>query len=184
MTPKTKRRLIRLAVALASVIALWFLAIRPGFRNVYQKERDYKAGSYISSAEKQEIREETMGMDEEGIRQYSLMFTDNKCRYSYPKQDYPTGKVNCTGYAKIYADVYNTAINATGLSYKARPVAGDVEWYGISICKILVSIVPTKLTGWVGDHDFVWIDNPNGNKHHQLDPCFHDLLGTELHSWK
>ena len=181
MKQRTKRRLFRSVSIVAGIATLWFLAILPGFRNVYQKERDYSYGSYISKSERQTIKEETAGMNEDGIRRYALSFIDRKCRYSYPKQDYATGRVNCTGYAKIYADVYNTAMRSAGLGYKARPVAGDVKWYGISVCKLLVTIVPTRLTGWVGDHDFVMIFNPKGEKHIQLDPCFHDLIGSDLH---
>ena len=184
MKYKTRRRLIRISVIVTVIAALWFLVIRPGFYNVYRQGRDYSYGLYISKPERQTIKEETAGMNEEGIRKYALSFTDRKCCYSYPKQDYATGRVNCTGYAKIYADVYNTAMQSSGLGYKARPVAGDVNWHGISVCKILVTIVPARLTGWVGDHDFVMIVNPKGEKHMQLDPCFHDLIGSDLHRHK
>lgn len=180
MQVKTRQQLIRWVIIIIALIALWHLVILPGFNNVYQTERIYNQGTYISQSEKKKIQMKTKDMDEVEIRAYSLRFTDKKCRYSFASQNYRTGQLKCTGYAKIYADVYNTAMQSARLGYRAKPVSGDISWYGISCCRLLTKVLPAKYDGWLLDHDFVWINKLNGNKHIQLDPCFHDLLGIDM----
>ena len=88
-------------------------------------------------------------------------------------------KANCVGYAQYTAALLNSAFKYKNLSSTARPVVGQVYWYGINTHPFAMEILPANLKYFFRDHDFVEIRKENGDIIF-IDSSLSDLLGKSF----
>ena len=139
------------------------------------KTGDRSTVNYPLSKElKKRIVNETHGMDEIDIVNYSLKLTDELLDFN-ETNSIKDGKANCVGYALLCASIANYGIKVNKLEGSCRPVVGYVTFGGMNLCNILKVIAPQKYKAFVKDHDFVEYDMKN--KTIYFDPTLYDLLG-------
>lgn len=136
------------------------------------KTADRGGNVYPLSADlKEQIAKETKGFTEKEIITYSTKLTARMLRFT-KTNDIEAGKANCVGYAKLCAAICQHGFNANKIKGRAKPVVGDVRKFGVSICKMLKSIVSSSWEGFVKDHDFVEVQLPNKTVY--FDACLYD----------
>ena len=123
---------------------------------------------------KERIANETKGMDEMDIVNYSLRLTGKLLDFS-EKNNLQGGKANCVGYAQLCASITNYGLKTNKREGFCKPVVGYITWAGMNLCTILKAIAPQKYKAFVKDHDFVEYDMKN--KTIFFDPTLYDLLG-------
>ena len=131
-------------------------------------------GGYVhplSADMKEQIANDTKGFTEEEIITYSTKQTAKMLRFT-KTNDIEAGKANCVGYAKLCAAICQQGFIANNIKGRAMPVVGDVRRFGVSICKILKSIVSSSWEGFVKDHDFVEVQLPDRTVY--FDACLYD----------
>lgn len=108
----------------------------------------------------------------------SLDITCAQLEFAY-RNDIKNGKANCDGYAMKCASLFNYIRKANGLSdkYFAKPVVGQVYWFGINMNKLLMRILPAKYTGFVKNHSFVEFQGPSDYVY--ADPSLYDVFGNK-----
>lgn len=91
------------------------------------------------------------------------------------KNDITNGKANCVGYAQLSSAIINYAFKLNDMSYKARPVVGQVYCFGINLTALSQKILPAKHRPFFKDHDFVEVDL--GHNAIYVDCSLQDLIG-------
>ena len=122
---------------------------------------------------RQRIANETQGLDEAGMVQYSLRLTDELLDFS-EVNNINNGKANCVGYALLCSSICNYGLSVNQLEGRCKPVVGYVTCGGINMCSALKWIVSKKYTSFVKDHDFVEYDLKSMVIY--FDPTLHDLI--------
>jgi len=96
---------------------------------------------------KERIVNETKGMDEMDIVNYSLRLTGKLLDFS-EKNNLQGGKANCVGYAQLCASITNYGLKTNKREGFCKPVVGYVTWGGMNLCTVLKKLFPqsTKLS--------------------------------------
>lgn len=159
-------------MSLGAVIFLPIVIVHYGFS--LSKDHDRSIETYkLSKSIKEKIRNDTDGMDYKEIIQYSMERTKEQLAFA-KNNDIPRGKANCIGYAQMGASICNYAMASNGMGYRAKPVVGYVNLFGINLCAIATKIAPIGLANFVKDHDFVEISVEG--KTIYFGPCLYDFL--------
>lgn len=95
------------------------------------------------------------------------------------KNNLKAREANCVGYAQYTATVLNAAFKHKGLSSRARPVVGQVHFYGINLHLFAIAILPSNLKSFFKDHDFGEISKENGDTVY-IDTSLQDLIGKSF----
>ncbi|MBR6283143.1 MAG: hypothetical protein IKR25_02470 [Muribaculaceae bacterium] len=123
------------------------------------------------------VTDETIGMNEEQIIDYSLSLTAQKLEFSI-KNNIANGEANCVGYAQLCAAICNEALRNNGYKNRAKCVVGYVKCCGVNLCNVAKCLGSNpKYKAFVKDHDFVEL-TVNG-KTYYFDPSFYDVLGSK-----
>ena len=148
---------IKWVIGLVVAVILLIVLVMYGFS--LSKIADRKSASYPLSAEmKERIKKETVGKEEKELIKYTLNLTAETLQFA-TKNNIEGGSANCVGYAQLGASICNYAFTANGRSSKAKAVVGDVRFWGISVCKVLMVLMPNeRWRNFVKDHDFVEIE--------------------------
>ena len=161
-----RKKLLKYAFTTVLIIAL--LQFLFSFKLVKIADR---GGYTLPHDMKEQIVNDTEGFTEEEIITYSTKRTAKLLSFT-TYNDIKAGKANCVGYAKLCAAICQEGFNANNIKGNAKPVVGDVRRFGVSICDVLKSIVPSSWKGFVKDHDFVEVQLPD--KTVFFDACFYD----------
>lgn len=96
---------------------------------------------------KERIVNETKGMDEMDIVNYSLRLTGKLLDFS-EKNNLQGGKANCVGYAQLCASITNYGLKTNKREGFCKPVVGYVTRGGMNLCTVLKKLFPqsTKLS--------------------------------------
>lgn len=160
---------------LALIIIVWVCI--PSFSLVKIKDRpnDY----VLPQSFKERIANETKGLSEEEIKNYSFQFTADLLTFA-ERNNIAKGEANCVGYAKLCASVYNYAVRQNHIpnAGHAKPVVGYVHWGKMDLHAFLTKIAATKYTNFVKDHDFVQFSY--GNHDVYEDPTTYDVIGNKF----
>lgn len=160
-------------VSLLACIFLWnclttFMLVKTADRNSTE--------CLLTRQQKERIANETKGMDDEEIIDYSLALTSELLCFS-AKNDIINGKANCVGYALLCSSITNYGLKTNGLRGNCKPVVGYIEWWGLNLCKIFNTIAPKNYKSFVKDHDFV--EYRLNDSAFFYDPLLYDCLGTK-----
>ena len=166
---KTVATLLAIGLALAILIRFAPLSL--------VKARDREISYTLPISLSNQVSNESIHMDIEQIIDYSLSLTASQLRFA-TRNDIPSGKANCIGYAQLCAAICNRAMAENRIEGKARPVVGYIESNGINWCKVLKAIAPkASYKNFVKDHDFVELTA--GSRKYYFDPSIYDVLGKK-----
>lgn len=158
------KKVIALCIVLISALALSAQSV--SFQKIADRPQTV---SILTNFQKQRIREETKGMTEKQIMDYSLKTTSKMLSFS-KKNNISKGKANCIGYAKLCSDICNYAFYENQIKASAKPVVGYIKILGFNVHPVVQKLTPESMKNFVKDHDFVEI-TPN---HTFIDPSLYD----------
>lgn len=163
-----KKRISKKVIVLCIVLisALTLSAQSVSFQKIADRPQTV---SILTNSQKQQINEETKGMTEKQIVNYSLKTTAQMLSFS-KKNNILKGKANCVGYAKLCSEICNYAFQKNQIKASAKPVIGYIRILGFNIHPIAQKLMPKNMKDFVKDHDFVEIMP----KHIHIDPILYD----------
>ena len=147
-----------------------------------EKTHDRQNTYQLPASLRQQICSETVGMNEDEIKDYALHYTASKLRFTL-KNNINAGEANCIGYAQMCSAVCNEAYRANNMASCAKPVVGYVECFGVNLCKVAKCFSFTShMKAFVKDHDFVEIKT--SGKTYYFDPSIYDVFGINCYTKK
>ena len=165
-----KKKIVIIIAIVALLMVVW-----SSFRLV--KTHDRAKGYTLPKPLRTTVVEQTKGMSETQIIDYSLALTAQELQFA-EKNDIANGKANCVGYAQLCSAICNQALAANGYSNRSKPVVGYVKNCGINICPVIKAIAPNShWQNFVKDHDFVELKI--GDIIYYFDPSIYDILGNK-----
>ena len=160
-------------IKFATIIIMLFILCSFTLVKTHDRAKSYS----LPLALKSQIANETKGMTEKQIIDYSLNLTAKKLKFA-EKNDIEHGKANCMGYAQLCSAICNQALKNNGYKYRAKPIVGYISNCGINLCSLFKGVAPNKhWKNFVKDHDFVELQV--GDKTYYFDPSIYDVLGNK-----
>lgn len=175
-----RKRIIRLLIWMITGLVIIYVFLIAGLS---LEMKSYRTKGYsLSEALKSEIRSEIQNLHgDEELSDYSCSKTGKLLSFS-KTNDFQNGRANCIGYAQLMASISNYCFQQKGIPLMARPVVGEVHWYGCNLHKITNTIMPKGWKAFFADHDFVEINK--GKRKIYMDPCLNDVIGWKCRTEK
>ena len=148
-----KRKVFKFLGAIV-IIFLCTIAVFPLDLSI-QRYRPYTPVK-MSSNLKNEIKRNTSGLSPYDIAMYCNKKTQELLTFAMKCETFDDSritKMNCVGYAQVYATICNYAFKINGVKGTVKPAVGIVKQNGVNLNQ-LSNLLPGKLHDFTKDHDF------------------------------